>query len=267
MKKTKDNFIQIIIGTIFLCGMMVISYGNNTTLVLLVFACLFALGIAIKRYRYIIINIFIFLLSFQLYVSVRQLLHIYMENIQVIVILDRILLSIVILSLVFTSYLYKKPVDSYLNKPQWHNRVYFPFVTHGFHFIKISKFLKIAILCNVVVFVPLILFFNNMEQIRNLLFFAIIFSLINATIEELIWRGAFLNLLSKEFSMVFALIVTSLAFGIQHVVLGIPILAAVSFSIGGLFFAIVVIRANSIFPAIMWHFIINLFMVFSGLII
>ncbi len=77
MKKTKDNFIQIIIGTIFLCGMMVISYGNNTTLVLLVFACLFALGIAIKRYRYIIINIFIFLLSFQLCIGKAAVTHIH----------------------------------------------------------------------------------------------------------------------------------------------------------------------------------------------
>jgi membrane protease YdiL (CAAX protease family) len=140
-------------------------------------------------------------------------------------------------------------------------------VTHGFHSIKISTFLIIAILGNMLVFVPLIFFLNDSEQLRNLLLFGVAFSLINAFLEELIWRGRFFSILSNEVSILYALVFTSLAFGLHHIVIGIPFFAAFSFSIGGLFFALVVIKTNSIIPAVLWHFIINMCMVFSGLII
>lgn len=67
--------------------------------------------------------------------------------------------------------------------------------------------------------------------------------------------------------MVVCTLVTSLAFGLHHIALGIPFWPALGFSIGGFFFAIVKWRSESLFPPILLHFIINLLMVFSGFIL
>ncbi|WP_430507703.1 CPBP family intramembrane glutamic endopeptidase [Rossellomorea marisflavi] len=102
---------------------------------------------------------------------------------------------------------------------------------------------------------------------KEIVLFALAFSIVNATLEEMLWRGTLLPVLAGQVSWLYALVVTSLAFGLHHIALGIPFWPALGFSIGGFFFAIVKWRSESLFPPILWHFIINLLMVFSGFIL
>ncbi|WP_425348961.1 CPBP family intramembrane glutamic endopeptidase [Halalkalibacter urbisdiaboli] len=92
---------------------------------------------------------------------------------------------------------------------------------------------------------------------KELLIFAFVFSFVNAVLEELLWRGTLFQILSHQVSMLYALVITSLAFGLHHIAIGIPFAVAISFSIGGFFFAIIMSRSESVIPSILWHFIIN----------
>lgn len=72
----------------------------------------------------------------------------------------------------------------------------------------------------------------------------------------------------KEFvSIRSAVIITSIGFGLLHLTVGIPFIFSLLFSIGGLFYALVVMKTNSIYPSIIFHFVINVGMVLSGLIL
>ncbi|MDF2856107.1 MAG: family intrarane metalloprotease [Neobacillus sp.] len=267
MKNTNVSMIHIFVGILYLLGMIVISYGFRTPLVLFIAVIICVLAIARKEVRYLNSSLLTFLLSFYVYTFLRELFHRYIDNLAIAIILDRLLLSLIIISLVITASFCRKPITLNLRKPKWDNQIYFPFVTHGFHSIKISLFLKLSILGNVAIFLPLIFIFGDWERMKDLLIFALLFSIVNAFLEELLWRGTLFQVLSNEVSLLYAVIITSLAFGLHHIAIGIPFAAAISFSIGGIFFAIVTSRSESVIPAILWHFIINLFMVFSGFII
>ncbi len=94
-----------------------------------------------------------------------------------------------------------------------------------------------------------------------------IFSLTNAIFEELIWRGALLSSFSEQLGEKWAVVVTSLGFGLQHYSLGFPWAVCIAFSIGGLFYGGITIKSKSIVPSIIWHITLNILMFLSGLII
>lgn len=103
--------------------------------------------------------------------------------------------------------------------------------------------------------------------LQTMIIFALLFSVINGFLEEVIWRGILLHRFRESSSDGYALFITSLGFGLNHFSIGIPFLPSVLFSIGGVFFAGVVLRSNSIYPAVLWHVLINVGMVLSGFIL
>lgn len=105
------------------------------------------------------------------------------------------------------------------------------------------------------------------EAVKSLLLFAFLFALINAVFEEMIWRGPLFSSLLRQTSVSYALIVTSAGFGLLHLAIGIPVAISLLFSIAGLFYGIVVYKTNSIYPAILFHFVLNIGMVLSGWIL
>ncbi|WP_240903973.1 CPBP family intramembrane glutamic endopeptidase [Bacillus sp. N1-1] len=109
--------------------------------------------------------------------------------------------------------------------------------------------------------------FQEISYIRSLFIFAILFAIINASLEEVIWRGVMLSNLKRSVSTLYAVLITSVGFGLIHISIGIPVLLSIIFSFGGLFYAIVVLKTKSIYPSIVFHMLINLGMVFNGWII
>ncbi|MGE7662628.1 CPBP family intramembrane glutamic endopeptidase [Peribacillus sp. NPDC097197] len=95
----------------------------------------------------------------------------------------------------------------------------------------------------------------------------IIFSITNAVLEELIWRGNLLNRFSELLGEKWAVVLTSLGFGLQHYSLGIPWVTCIAFSIGGMFYGGITIKGRSVIPSILWHFIFNILMVLSGFLL
>ncbi|MEJ9222613.1 CPBP family intramembrane glutamic endopeptidase [Priestia aryabhattai] len=113
------------------------------------------------------------------------------------------------------------------------------------------------------IFVPL-LFVEDISYTKSFVIYGIVFSVINAILEELLWRGIMLSHLKSNLSTFYAVFITSIGFGLLHISIGIPVIMSLLFSLGGLFYAFVVLKTKSIYPAIVFHFIINLGMVFNG---
>ncbi|MDN7247040.1 CPBP family intramembrane glutamic endopeptidase [Planococcus shenhongbingii] len=153
----------------------------------------------------------------------------------------------------------------YWRKPVWNEFIYFPFIWTGFHRVKVSIFLMIALTVNFAIFMPLI-FLNGWSHTREVMLLAVIFSLTNAFLEEMIWRGILLSRFSELFGDRWAVLLTSIGFGLQHYSLGFSWVICLAFSIGGMFFGGITIKSKSIGPSIFWHGMLNMLMVLSGII-
>lgn len=177
------------------------------------------------------------------------------------IIVNRLSLSIIVIALYITHLLYRQPVSFFHRKPDWSSYLKLP----G-HTVPIFRFWFIGLIVNVAIYIPFIVM-QGAESIKLLLLFALLFSLINAVFEEMIWRGPLFSSLLRHTSVSYALGVTSIGFGLLHLAIGIPLTISLLFSAAGLFYGIIVYKTNSIYPAIIFHFLLNIGMVLSGWIL
>ncbi|URM31386.1 MULTISPECIES: type II CAAX endopeptidase family protein [Bacillaceae] len=183
----------------------------------------------------------------------------------ILLILNRFLLVIPILILVYISIKFNKTAFPFLQKPDWNSLIFFPFIWSGFHSIKIKYFLMIAILINFAAFAYSI-FSANISFSRDFLIFLIGFSIVNGIMEELLWRGIILSRMAELSGEKTAVLFSGLAFGFSHIMLGYSFVLCLLFAVGGIFYAAVTVKSQSIFPAFIWHMAMNVFMILSGLI-
>lgn len=182
------------------------------------------------------------------------------------ILLYRLALVCILIPLLVFSFFSKLPFITYWKKPHWNELIYFPFIWSGFHRTSVKFFLFIALTVNIVSFAPFAIR-NGWSVIQEIWLLAIIFSITNAVLEEVIWRGALLSRFSEQLGEKWAVVVTSLGFGLQHYSLGFPWLVCIAFSIGGMFYGGITIKSKSIIPSIIWHITLNILMVLSGLIL
>ncbi|MDC7768698.1 MULTISPECIES: CPBP family intramembrane glutamic endopeptidase [Priestia] len=174
------------------------------------------------------------------------------------IIINRVLLLFIIGGLLLSVLLSKQKVFLFASLPDWQKRIVMPY-----HSIKLTYFLLFGLIGSATIFVPL-LFVEDISYTKSFVIYGIVFSVINAILEELLWRGIMLSHLKSNLSTFYAVFITSIGFGLLHISIGIPVIMSLLFSFGGLFYAFVVLKTKSIYPAIVFHFIINLGMVFNG---
>ncbi len=153
-----------------------------------------------------------------------------------------------------------KPSPGILRTVDWQAPFKLPF-----HETTLKRFLWIALSINMVVFLPFIVQ-QGWPYAKSVWLLALVFSLVNAALEEWIWRGLLLSRFSVLLGHRPALLVTSLGFGLQHYSLGFSWFICLAFAVGGLFYGLVTVQSRSLLPAVLWHFIINMLMVFAGLL-
>ncbi|MBN3555792.1 CPBP family intramembrane metalloprotease [Fictibacillus nanhaiensis] len=208
------------------------------------------------------VSLFVFFLSgFVLFILGNDVIAQFRISKEAKIVLNRSLLFVLILGTVISIRRTKEVVKLYTVMPNWNSRIDFPN-----HTIKTLTFLGFGLLGSMTIFFPL-LFMESKSFSQSLLIFALVFSLINAVLEELLWRGLLLSSLKNYVSTFYAVTVTSIGFGLLHLSIGIPFLMSLSFSFGGLFYALVVLKTKSIYPAILFHFVINIGMVLNGWIL
>ncbi|WP_313957520.1 CPBP family intramembrane glutamic endopeptidase [Fictibacillus phosphorivorans] len=256
----KSNYALIALTCLFLLGIIFFSYRMFSLGILTVLS-LFLLYRINFQYRPTL-SLFVFFFSgFVLFILGNDVIAQLGISKEVKIILNRSLLFVLILGTVISIRRNKQGVNLYTVMPHWNDRIEFPN-----HTIKTLTFLGFGFLGSMTIFLPLLLM-NSTSISRSLLIFALVFSLINAVLEELLWRGLLLSSLKKYISTFYAVLVTSIGFGLLHLSIGIPILMSLSFSFGGLFYALVVLKTKSIYPAVLFHFVINIGMVLNGWIL
>ncbi|WP_264805837.1 CPBP family intramembrane glutamic endopeptidase [Cytobacillus sp. NCCP-133] len=182
----------------------------------------------------------------------------------VLLILNRFFLIMPILLMVYVSRKFNKIPNRFLQKTDWNGRIYFPFIWRGFHSITVKKFLFAAVLINFAILGPQIFSSGNPFSSTNFYLFLIGFSAVNAFMEEVIWRGILLTGAADLAGEKASVILTGIAFGFSHLMLGYSLAACLLFAAGGIFYGAITVKSGSMFPALLWHFALNTLMILSG---
>jgi uncharacterized protein len=250
----------IIISLLFFSGIIVISYRIWLPLLVIV-PLLLLIHWKQEETRYAASIFMAFLVSFGLF----QLADLWFDSIEMNrelrVILNRGALLIVAGGLVMAHSLMRHKVSLFVRKPDWRN----PIVLPG-HSMNMYYFWLIGIIVNIAIYTPFIMQ-KDIDAITDLLLFCILFSVINAVLEEVIWRGILLSGMLRHTSAFYAITVTSVGFGLLHLAIGISLGLSLLFSLAGVVYGVITWKTGSIYPAILFHFVVNVGMVLSGFIL
>lgn len=256
---------NIVFLFLFAVLLVLLQTGNYTLLIVWATIVLFIYFIVEKSGKLFIVTTILFGFGFIIYLFAKDFAVPGVETSEMDIFLNRLSLVFILIPLFTYSLYIKVPFINYLKRPDWNGIIIFPFIWTGFHHVQIKVFLPIAFLINIAVMLPFIIM-NGWNFIMEVFWVAIIFSFSNAILEELVWRGVLLSRFTEQLGEKWAVIITSLGFGLQHYSLGFPWPVCIGFAFGGFFYAVVTIKSNSIIPAIIWHILLNFLMVFSGVI-
>ncbi|MGE7604429.1 CPBP family intramembrane glutamic endopeptidase [Peribacillus sp. NPDC097675] len=250
----------LVLALLFFTGIASISYqqGVFTTFVFIGLAILLWIN---KEKRFLTSLLLSFLIGFLIFMVSNHITEMADISKETKIILNRLFLIFIIIGLVFNHRIFKKKVSWYNEKPDWNNPIIFPF-----HTLNILWFWLIGIFINVMVYSFLIVR-KDVEDIQSLLLFCLFFSLINAVFEEVIWRGIMLSALKEITSTGYAMIVTSIGFGLLHLAIGLSMSFSLLISVAGVIYAVITLKTNSMYPSMLFHLVINFGMVYSGFIL
>lgn len=212
-------------------------------------------------YRSSVLLLFSFLVGLLIYQLATSFISDLTMTNEMKILLNRSFLSIILIAIVLSQLLVKHKINFFTVLPDWKSHIQMPF-----HKITVWGFLLIGLVGSSTILLPL-LRFTDSNHLKSLFLFALLFAILNGVLEEFIWRGVLLSSLNRDISTIYAVVITSVGFGLLHISIGIPMIVSILFSFGGLFYAIVVLKTKSIYPAIVFHIIINLGMVLNGWII
>ncbi|WP_377890220.1 CPBP family intramembrane glutamic endopeptidase [Alkalihalobacillus sp. R86527] len=249
-----------ILSILFFVGIVLFSY-KLFEFGLLSILCLVIIYFVTEKYRTTVSLFLFFLLGLMMFQIGSNYINAWGLSVEMNILINRSFLIFIILGTVVSLILSKQKRSVFASFPNWSKKVTLPF-----HTIPLPYFLLIGLVGSSTILIPLFVQ-QEMSYIKSMFLFGILFAIINATLEEVIWRGFLLSGLKSNVSTRYAVLITSIGFGLLHLSIGIPMLLSLLFSFGGLFYAIVVLKTNSIYPAIFFHIIINLGMVFNGWII
>lgn len=94
----------------------------------------------------------------------------------------------------------------------------------------------------------------------------ILFTLVNASLEEILWRGLILPRMTSLAGGMPGLIIASLAFGFYHISLGYPLGMCLIFAIGGFYMGGTALTSKGLAATWIMHIMVNLVMVFTGML-
>jgi uncharacterized protein len=245
------------LASLFFAGVILLSYRLFVWGLLPIVFLLFIYAL-IPKYRSTVSLFIFFLLGALLFQLVTDYFYDWDIPNKMKIIINRSSLLFIIGGLLLSLLLSKQKVIFFAELPDWQKRIVLPF-----HTIKLPYFLFFGLMGSTTIFIPL-LFIEDLSYIKSIVIYGMLFSIINALLEELLWRGLMLSSLKRSVSTLYAVLITSIGFGLLHISIGIPVIMSLLFSLGGLFYSFVVIKTKSIYPAIVFHFIINLGMVSNG---
>ena len=257
MIRSQKSIFLISSAALFFTGITLLSY-RVFDWGLLPLLGLFILYLSAKKNRSVISLFLFFLLGLLLFQLATGWINEWDVSKETKILLNRSFLLFILMALALSHLISKEKIRFFTVFPNWRRRISMPS-----HTISLPSFLLIGLAGSSTIFIPLI-WSPEVSEVKTLFRFAIGFTILNATLEELIWRGVMLSSLKRNVSVLYAVTVTSLGFGLLHLSIGIPLLLSLLFSFGGLFYAIVVLKTESIYPSIVFHMVMNVGMVLNG---
>ncbi|MFC7786393.1 CPBP family intramembrane glutamic endopeptidase [Rossellomorea sp. GCM10028870] len=260
MIRSQQTIFLISSASLFFTGIILLSYRTYDwgLLPLLGFLILY---LSTKKNRSVISLFLFFLLGLLVFQLATGWINEWNVSKETKILLNRSFLLIILMALAVSHLISKEKIRFFTEFPNWRKRISMPS-----HTISLPLFLLIGLAGSSTIFIPLI-WSLEISEVKSLFLFAIGFTILNAILEELIWRGIMLSSLERNVSVLYAVTVTSLGFGLLHLSIGIPVLLSLLFSFGGLFYAIVVLKTDSLYPSIAFHMVMNMGMVLNGWII
>ncbi|WP_433939278.1 lysostaphin resistance A-like protein [Paenibacillus lautus] len=180
------------------------------------------------------------------------------------IILSRLSLILFVLPFALAAILTKeKPL--YLATGSWGKTIHFPWIFKGPIKDPIWRFMLIFL----VIVCAIFSFFVDwgQPQFLDLIGYALSFALINAVLEELLWRGYILSHFVSGFGELKGLVIAGATFGLYHYHLGFSWPVCLLFSIFGIMMGGVAIRSKGLAPVMVMHFAMNVLFVLSGMIL
>ncbi|RBP06195.1 CPBP family intramembrane glutamic endopeptidase [Rossellomorea aquimaris] len=257
MIRSRQTLFLISSAALFFAGIILLSYR------IYVWGLLPLLGLLIlylaTRVNRSVLSLFLFfLLGFLLFQFATGWMNEWDISKEMKIVLNRAFLLLILMSIAVSHMISKEKIRFHTRFPVWKKRFSMPS-----HTISLPLFLLIGLAGSCTIFIPLI-WSPGISEVKSLWLFALGFTILNATLEELIWRGVMLSSLKRNVSVLYAVTVTSLGFGLLQLSIGIPVLLSLLFSFGGLFYSIVVLKTDSIYPSIVFHMVMNMGMVLNG---
>ncbi|MCR8849356.1 CPBP family intramembrane metalloprotease [Rossellomorea sp. SC111] len=257
MTRSSHTFFLISSASIFFTGIILLSYRAYGW-GLLPMLGLLILYLSINNNRSVSSLFLFFLIGFVTFQCTTGWINGWDISKETNILLNRSFLIFILGALAVSQCIAKEKVRFYMRFPDWGKRISMPS-----HTISLPLFLLIGLAGSSTIFIPLI-WSEGISEMKSLFLFAIGFTILNATLEELIWRGVLLSSLIRKTSAIYAVTVTSIGFRLLHLSIGISPLLSLLFSFGGLFFSIVVLKTDSIYPSIAFHMVMNMGMVLNG---
>lgn len=257
MTRSPHTFFLISASALFFLGIILLSYRSYGWGLLLMLG-LFILYLCSKNNRSVASLFLFFLIGFLIFQCAADWINGWDISKETNALLNRSFLIFILVTLAVSQWIAKKKVLLYMRFPDWSKCISMPS-----HTISMPLFLLIGLAGSSTIFIPLI-WSEGTSEVKSLILFAIGFTILNAILEELIWRGVMLSSLIRNTSVIYAVTVTSIGFGLLHLSIGIPLLLSLLFSFGGLFYSIVVLKTDSIYPSIAFHMVMNMGMVLNG---
>ncbi|WP_337912947.1 type II CAAX endopeptidase family protein [Paenibacillus arenosi] len=156
-----------------------------------------------------------------------------------------------------------KPHTNYLFIGNFSNTIRTPFIWRGIQ-DPIWRFLLIATTIILISFSFIIDY--GQEEFYRILLFGCLFALVNAVLEEIVWRGLILPRFVDFAGEKLGLVIASVGFGFYHYSIGFPWAICALFSLFGMLMGGVAIRSQGLLPVTILHFIMNVCFAMIGVI-
>ncbi|NHC41294.1 CPBP family intramembrane metalloprotease [Bacillus sp. MM2020_1] len=176
---------------------------------------------------------------------------------------SQMLLLIPILLISYVIKKFKQEITPYFQKPILTGKIQLP-INIAF---SLSKFFLILCLLSILSIIGAL--FVKIEDVRlSAVLFILLFSCINALLEEVLWRGIFLPKLITITNHPLGMVVTSIAFGLHTTMFGFSLIIFISYMLLGIFLGFLTIKFKSIFPSVVVHFsVTTLLLIFGWMVI
>lgn len=196
-----------------------------------------------------------------------NLMLIYMDNFIVsfrlspysLVMYSQLLLLIPILIISYVIKQFKQEINPYFQKPNLTGEIQLPFSI----VFSLRNFPLMICLLTTLCTIGLLLIKSEEMKWRTFLLI-LLFSSINALLEEVLWRGIILAKLITITNERLGIVVTSIAFGLNTTMFGFSLITSIIYIFLGLFFGLLTVKSNSIIPSIIVHTMITLLLIISG---